>query len=67
MTIKDVTKDVIVDAYYGGEVETKQGTKLGLKAQTTINRFDYNVDYDPTSSTIAENVNLIVHLQFAKQ
>jgi len=67
LTIKDVTKDVIFDVYYGGVAKSDQGEKLGMKATTTINRFDYNIDYDPAAAGIGKDVKIIVHLQFAKQ
>lgn len=67
LTIKDVTKDVVFDVHYGGTAKSDQGEKLGLKAETTINRFDYHIDYDPTASGIGKDVTIIVHLQFAKQ
>lgn len=67
LTIKDVTKDVVFDVHYGGTVKSEQGEKLGMKAETTINRFDYNVSFDPTASGIAKDVKIIIHLQFAKQ
>lgn len=67
LTIKDVTKDVIFDVHYGGNVKSDKGEKLGMKAETTINRFDYNIDYDPTAAGVGKDVKIIVHLQFAKQ
>lgn len=67
LTIKGVTKEVVFDLYYGGKIKTDQGEKLGLKAETTINRLDYNVDYDPTGTGIAKDVNIVAHLQFVKQ
>jgi|SRR5690554_1318528 len=67
LTMKDVTKDVIFDVNYGGVATSDQGEKLGLKATTTINRFDFNIDYDPTAAGIGKDVAIIVHLQFAKQ
>lgn len=67
LTIKDVTKPVIFDVYYGGTAKSDQSEKLGLKAKTTINRFDYNINYDPTAAGIGKDVNIVVHLQFAKQ
>src|SRR5690606_15310802 len=45
----------------------KQGEKLGMKAKTTINRFDYSINYDPTAAGIGKEVGLVIHLQFAKQ
>lgn len=67
LTIKDVTKDVIFDVNYGGSVKSDKGEKLGIKATTTINRFDFNIDYDPTAMGVGKDVTIIVHLQFAKQ
>lgn len=67
LTIKDVTKDVIFDLHYGGSVTSDQGQKIGIKAQTTINRFDYNINFDPAAAGVGKEVNIIVHLQFAKQ
>lgn len=67
LTIKDVTKDVIFDVHYGGIAKSDQGEKLGLKASTTINRLDFNVDYDPTGAGVGKDVNIVAHLQFAKQ
>jgi polyisoprenoid-binding protein YceI len=67
LTIKGVTKDVIFDVNYGGTVKSEQGEKLGVEAKTTINRFDYNINYDPAAAGIGKDVSIIVHLQFAKQ
>ncbi|EMQ94964.1 hypothetical protein D778_00324 [Xanthomarina gelatinilytica] len=67
LTIKNVTKDVIFNVHYGGTAKNQQGEKLGMKAETTINRFDYDIDCDPTAAGIGKEVNIVVHLQFAKQ
>lgn len=67
LTIKNVTKDVIFNVHFGGTIKNQQGEKLGMKAETTINRFDYNIDYDPAAAGIGKEVNIVVHLQFAKQ
>jgi len=66
LTIKDVTKEVIADVYFGGKSKSDQGEKLGLKAIATIDRFDYNIDYDPTAAGIGKDIKILVHLQFAK-
>src|SRR5690606_1185008 len=39
LTIKDVTKDVVADLYYGGIAKSDQGEKIGMRAEATINRF----------------------------
>lgn len=67
LTIKDVTKDVIFDVHYGGSVKSDKGEKLGMKAKTTINRFDYNINFDPAAAGVGKDVTIVVHLQFAKQ
>ena len=67
LTIKDVTKPVIFDVYYGGNAKNDKGEKIGLKGKTTINRFDYNINYDPGAAGIGKDVDIVVHLQMAKQ
>ncbi len=67
LTIKGVTKDVVFDVNYGGKVQSDQGKKLGMRAETTINRFDFNIDFDPAAAGVGKEVNIVVHLQFAKQ
>ena len=67
LTIKDVTKDVIFDVHYSGRVNSDEGDRVGVKAKTTINRFDYNIDYDPGATGIGKDVNIIVYGQFVKQ
>ena len=66
LTIKDVTKPVIFDVTYGGVAKSDQGEKLGMKAKTSINRFDYDINYDPAAAGVGKEVNIVVHLQFAK-
>lgn len=67
LTIKGVTKDVIFDVHYGGIISNDQGEKLGLKAQTSINRFDHNIDFDPAAAGVGKDVTIVVHAQFIKQ
>lgn len=67
LTIKDVTKDVIFDVQYGGKVASDDGEKIGVKATTTNDRFDYKIDYDPMALGIGKDVTIIVHAQFQKQ
>lgn len=44
-----------------------QGEKIGFRATATINRFDYNINFDPTAAGIGKDVHIEVHLQFAKK
>lgn len=67
LTIRDVTKDVKFNVVYGGTAKDQQGnTKAGFLATTTINRLDYNVNYDPTGMGVAKDVNITLNLQFAQ-
>ncbi len=67
LTIKNVTKDVIFDVHYGGIAKSDNGEKLGMRAETTINRFDYNINFDPAAAGVGKDVEIVAHLQFAKQ
>lgn len=67
LTIKDVTRFVIFDVKYGGIIKNDKGEKMGVMAETTINRFDYNINYDPTAMGVGKDVKLIIHLQFERQ
>ncbi|WP_086477963.1 YceI family protein [Arenibacter amylolyticus] len=67
LTIKDATKEVTFDLVYGGTASTDTEDKMGMKAKTSINRFDFNIDYDPTAAGIAKEIDIVAHLQFAKQ
>lgn len=67
LTIKDVTKDVIFDVHYGGIAKSDKGEKMGIEAKTTINRFDYNINFDPAAAGVGKDVSIIIYLQFAKQ
>ena len=66
LTIKDVTKSVVFDLKLGGVAKSEKGEKVGFEAETKINRFDFNIDYDPTAVGIGKDVELEIHLQFAK-
>jgi polyisoprenoid-binding protein YceI len=67
LTIKDVTKEVVFNVNYGGIAKSQEGEKLGMKAETIIDRFDYNINFDPAATGVGKDVSIIVHLQFAKQ
>lgn len=67
LTIKGVTKDVVFDLDFGGISKSDKGDKIGFKATTVINRFDYNVNYDPRALGIGQDVYIVVHLQFGNK
>ena len=70
LTIRDVTKPVEFDVTYGGTVAAMGTTKLGFKAKTTINRFDYNLKWDKTTESgglvVSKEVDILVNVELNK-
>lgn len=70
LTIKDVTKPVTFDVTYGGSVVSNGTTKVGFRAATTINRFDYNLKWDKATETgslvVAKEVEIKVNAELNK-
>ncbi len=68
LTIRDITKPVAFDVTYGGSVNTDRGAKVGFKATTTINRFDYNLKWDRATEAgnlvVAKDVIVTINAQF---
>ncbi len=67
LTIRDVTKPVVFTTTYGGTVATKNGSKAGFKAKTTINRFDYNLKWDAATESgglvVSKDVEITVNVE----
>jgi polyisoprenoid-binding protein YceI len=70
LTIRDVTKPVEFDVTYGGSTEAMGTTKIGFKAKTTINRFDYNLKWDKATESgglvVSKEVNILVNVELNK-
>ena len=70
LTIRDITKPVTFDVTYGGIVNAMGGTRVGFKAKTTIDRFDYNLKWDKTIETgglvVSKEVNITVNAELKK-
>ena len=70
LTIRDVTKPVVFDVTYGGQVTNQGKTKAGFKAKTTINRFDYNLKWNKATEAgglvVSKEVELILNVQMNK-
>lgn len=68
LTIRNITKPVTFELTYGGLLKDDgQGNqKLGFQAKTTINRFDYEVAYDPSGQAIAKDVKIVVNLELTQ-
>ncbi len=72
LTIRDVTRTVVLDTRYMGEVKDPRGTmKSGFKATTSINRFDYGVKWDKKIEAgglvVGETVDITLLMELALQ
>jgi polyisoprenoid-binding protein YceI len=71
LTIRDVSKPVVLDAKYMGKQEAWGTTKIGFKATTSINRFDYSVKWDKQMDAggfiVANSVNIVLLMELNQQ
>ncbi len=71
LTIRDVTKSVVLDTKYEGTIRDPWGnTRSAFKATTTIDRFDFGVRWDKTMDTggliAGKNINITLLMEFTK-
>jgi len=72
LTMKGVTKQVEVNAEYGGTEKDGYGNqKIGFEITGTINRKEFGLTYNALTETgglaIAENIKLIANIQLVKE
>jgi polyisoprenoid-binding protein YceI len=69
LTIRDVTKPVILDVTFngGGTPPLSSGYSLGFHATGTIRRSDFGVDQMIWSRFVGDEVNLTIEAQFDQQ
>ncbi len=72
LTIRDVTKTVVLDTKYFGEVIDPYGrTRAGFKATTSINRIDYGVSWNALLEggglIVSETVGITLNMELVKQ
>jgi polyisoprenoid-binding protein YceI len=71
LTIRNTTKRVTFDVNHGGVIKDGYGNiKAGFKAKTSINRFDYGLNWNMLTegvATVSDEVEIILNLQFAQQ
>lgn len=46
LTIRGVTKPVVLDGHFSGIMKSSQGDRVGFEATTTVNRLDYGVKWN---------------------
>ena len=68
LTIRDVTKPVKFDVVYGGTAQARGTTKVGFKATSVINRFDYGLKWNALTeaggATVGKDVTIDLRLEF---
>ena len=72
LTIRDVTKEVVLDVKYGGTVKDPYGNiKAGFKVTGNINRFDYNLKWNAAMESgglvVGENVEIVGNIELTKE
>jgi polyisoprenoid-binding protein YceI len=68
LSIKDVTKDVVLDYEFGGVMQDPWGnTRAGLTLSGKINRLDYNIKWNQILETggvaVSEDVKLEINIE----
>ena len=68
MTIKDVTKPLVMDLWYRGTIEDDQGRSIaGFQVTGNLSRFEYNVGNDFPEFLISDEVLIKVDGEFIKE
>jgi polyisoprenoid-binding protein YceI len=68
LTIRNVTRPVILDATFnGGEQSPLSGYSLGFRATGTIRRSDFGLNHTIWSSFVSDDVHLIIAAMFDRQ
>ncbi|HEY3777481.1 MAG TPA: YceI family protein [Rhizomicrobium sp.] len=68
LTIRDVTRPVILDATFnGGEQSPLGGYSLGFRATGTIRRSDFGLNHTIWSSFVSDDAKLIISAMFDRQ
>lgn len=71
LTIRNVTKPVVLDARFTGTVKDPRGnTKAGFKATTTVDRFAYDVKWDKAIETgglvVGKDIDITLLMELKK-
>ena len=68
ITIKEVTKPITFKLTKSKILKDdgNGNTKVGFQGTASLNRFDFGINYDPTAMGIANQINLLINLQFAQ-
>ena len=71
LTIRDVTKEIVLKAEFLGMAAGRNGRKAGFEARTTIDRFEYKLKFDALTETgglvVGSNVEIILEMELDEQ
>ncbi len=72
LTIRDVTREIVLDVEYGGQGKDPWGnTRVGFTATTSLNRKDFGLTWNQALETggvlVADRVDIEIELQAIKQ
>ena len=72
LTIRDITKPVVLDVTYLGSTKSPWGTsKVGFEASTKINREDWGLTWNAAVETggwlVGKDITIDIEAGFAKQ
>lgn len=72
LTIRDLTREVVLDVEYAGSAKSPWGTtSAGFSASTTINRKDWNLTWNVPLETggwlVGEDIHINIELEIIKE
>jgi polyisoprenoid-binding protein YceI len=72
LTIRDVTKEVVLDGEYEGQIDSPYGDRrAGFTATTEINRSDFGMRWNQVIEsggvTVADKVKITIHIEAIRQ
>jgi polyisoprenoid-binding protein YceI len=72
LTIRDITREVVLDVDYAGQAKSPYGTvSAGFSAQTKINRKDWGLNWNVALETggwlVGEEVTISIELEIVKR
>ena len=72
LTIRDVTREVVLDVYYSGLAKSPWGTmSAGFSAETRISRKDWDLNWNQALETggvlVGDEIKIVIELEIVKQ
>lgn len=65
LTMKGVTRQITLPVTLE-KAEVKGKTRLGIETRMTLNRFDYNISFDPTGATVGKEIKIDINVEAVK-